>query len=218
MKVFRDAAFIGDLDDVESFVQAVRANPPPGLSAEPNNGLVKKSIVLRAETGLDKFTPFRVVLAWTSGSCKVTNIVPAAETVHRIEMDEYNAILGAVVPLLEEYAVKVGLSIEELPGETDLSRWLTEDAIAKLHGYSSLANRSIPHPLDQDRWREFICQVFRDGSDLSPNILERYMNEELGWTSDQASEHAIDFEQGLALLKHFTEGSRQFPRSSPHRN
>lgn len=218
MKVFRDATFIGDRAEIESFVHAVRTNPPPGMSADRSNGLVEESLVLRAETGLGKFTPFRVVLGWSHGGCKVTNIVPAAQTVRRIEMHEYNAILGAVVPLLEPYAAEAGLSIEELPGETDLSSWLTDDAIAKLRGYSVLANRSIPHPLDRERWREFICQVFRDRSNLSTEILKRYMSEELGWTNDQAYEHAVDFQQGMALLKHYSEGSRQFPRSTPHCN
>jgi hypothetical protein len=126
--------------------------------------------------------------------------------------------LAAIVPQLTAVASATGVAIEELSSDVDLTRWITQEAVDRLLSYSGSANRSIPHPLDTERWREFVCQVYRDGRKLSPDVLRRYMDEELHWDEEQAYKHACDFESGLALLQHFDQGTQRYPRPRPSRN
>ncbi len=139
-------------------------------------------------------------------SYKVVNIVPDRR--ERLSYKEYNEILmkcnnECIKPCADMYNILCEIS----GGEVELEDYMTKDAAKKLRVFSSLANKGTgsSHPSDQERWNDFICQVFTDKSENVQGILERWLIEEEKWHYEIASDLTIEFESGISLLEYYEE-------------
>ncbi len=134
----------------------------------------------------------------------VSNIVPRKTT--KLNYDQYNEILrefceNFVKPVVEEMQLSVSLTQDD---ET-LEDWISTDSAAKLKTFSDCANKSTgsAHPLDKDRWYEFIISMVLNDDSLDSWSLKRWFVEEEDWHEEIANELAIEYEQQVGLLRYY---------------
>lgn len=135
---------------------------------------------------------------------RVANIVPLelSELSHRA----YNAILEDFAsqiarPAAQEAGYGVEISSSTLQLESVVSPAVTE----ALRRFSVLANKSTgaSHPMDRDRWFDFILTAHRENVQLDASVLARWLNESEGWPEDGARELAGEYERSRSLLTRY---------------
>lgn len=136
-----------------------------------------------------------------STSTKVVSIVPNERG--SLTIRQYNEVLREFISFATPVARDFGLRINDTSEDADITRWISADAAEALLGFSNAANKSTgsAHPLDFDRWVRFIIRVHREKSGLAPDLLGRFLMEELGWREDKAYDLVLQYEFGLGLLK-----------------
>jgi hypothetical protein len=159
----------------------------------------------------DKREPAFLALAWDVSPTShdknllyVANIVPREK--QSLSVDEYNYILKEfydkfVKPIIKELKIQAALS----PDQQTLEDWISDESANRLRRFSSLANKSTgsAHHYDRERWFAFIVSVFRNNEQLDTWRLRRVLIEEEGWAPDIAAELAIEYEQGIELLRYY---------------
>ena len=92
-----------------------------------------------------------------------------------------------------------------------MKRHLSADTYKKLQAFVSNANKQGPlHPLDQDRWRDFLIAAHNEQANLAAEELEAWFNEQ-GFPEDVATELVIEYEQARNLLKQYDKGGPLYP-------
>lgn len=132
---------------------------------------------------------------------KVTNIVPQA--VSELSKQQYNAILvefykSTVVTVADELKLQHQLTPDTRP----ITFWITDAAAEKLRRFSQCANKSSgsAHPLDRNRWFDFLTQVVADRSDLDTDTLARWLVLIEHWPEESARDLVLEYEFGRDLL------------------
>jgi hypothetical protein len=130
---------------------------------------------------------------------EVTNIVPVR--IPKLSYAQYNLIISNfasrnILPRQES----LRLNIEVTPDRLPITHWLTEEAASLLTSFSNSANRSIPHPLDTQRWRAFLIRAHLDRTTLDTETLFRWLTEEEQWPEEAAERLSFQFEFALELL------------------
>lgn len=133
----------------------------------------------------------------------VPNVVPleAREFTHA----QYNAVLGDFADLVvRPVAARAGFRVELTDGRQQLSDWISPEAARKLRVFSAAANKSSgsSHPMDRERWFDFILAVHRSGSQLDTDRLARWLNEVDRWDEDSAYKLAGEFERYISILEY----------------
>jgi hypothetical protein len=137
----------------------------------------------------------------------IVNIVPTVSG--ELTFDEYNNILDAFYidcvsrPLTgKSVAVKISVGIYDIEA---LAGKNTFDALNK---WENLCNHSTgnSHPNDFEHWADFVSIAFNEKSELTPDLLSRWLVEERNWKDeDLVSELMVDYEYGLALLERYAQ-------------
>lgn len=133
----------------------------------------------------------------------VPNVVPleAREFTHA----QYNAVLGDFADqVVRPVAARVGFRVEITDGRQQLSDWISPEAARMLRVFSAAANKSTgsSHPMDRQRWFDFILAVHRSGSQLDTDRLARWLNEVDRWDEDSAYKLAGEFERYISILEY----------------
>lgn len=145
-------------------------------------------------------------MAWYSGQVSISNIVP--ENFGQLSMAEYNALLMDFYQArFAQAAAQLRLQPELTESRRELSDWISVAAVRQLAAFSNLANKGTgaSHPNDRQRWLDFIIRVHDEGNRLPPEILAKWLIDELHWPESTASELAADFSGSLELLKRYDE-------------
>lgn len=145
-----------------------------------------------------------LVLVSASDGMEVANIVP--REISELGYRAYNATL-------EDFAERVARPAARIAGyRVDLSRSTLQldDEVPlnvgeALRRFSALANKSTgaSHPLDRDRWFDFIILAHRSGARLDASTLARWLSESEGWPEDEARDLAGEYERARELLARF---------------
>lgn len=133
----------------------------------------------------------------------VPNIVPIESG--SLTHSEYNAILDDfITTIAEPVAGQFGFVVDASTAQQGLDDWLSADVAQMLRRFSHLANKSTgaSHPMDRDRWFEFVVGVHRSGADFSADKLTRWLYEVERWDENSAHDLAGEYERYLELL-HF---------------
>jgi hypothetical protein len=149
-----------------------------------------------------------VVTLWMfedgKGGYKVSNVVPIQQG--QLGVAGYNAALvdfasTVVSPIIKSSGIELVLTSADqtIEGWTDLA---TASALKR---FSSLANKSTgrSHPLDDERWLDFIISAHHGGRPLDTEQLSRWLIEVERWSDDIAHDLASDYSMGIALLDRF---------------
>ena len=209
MKQFRDLEIVGVPHDLAAFVETVAAGLPEGwrrdLEEEAREDL---PVLLSAQFCFARDIEPDVRLALVSlpetpGRLYVPNIVPQKVTA-QISMDEYNAALGEFEEIIRsnlpsDDSLKINMTSEE----ADIADWLSLEAVSALKTFSQNANKTVVHPLDSERWRQFLIRAHREDAPLKAGFLERWLHEELRWPEDKAFDLCRQYLQARELLKDY---------------
>ena len=135
-----------------------------------------------------------------SDKLSVTNIVP--EEVGELTYDEYNSILNDFyTSFVVAAAESTGVISKMSNPEITINNWLNNETVARLEKFSRAANKHTgsSHPLDEERWFDFIVSSYKSKSGLPIDILGRWLVED-GWNEEKASDLMIEYERAIALL------------------
>jgi hypothetical protein len=132
----------------------------------------------------------------------VTNIVPLEKS--ELSISDYNRLLNHFVnSCLLSTEIKYSLSKENI----DLSDILSEDSSQKFYAFSRAANKSTghAHPLDEERWLEFIYSMVKHQEGIDPDELTYFLRED-GWPKHTAFNLALDMEYGYRAIEFALRG------------
>jgi hypothetical protein len=132
----------------------------------------------------------------------VTNVMPADADAGRHSRAQYNEILvDFYLRFLHPAAAEAGLPIELSPDERSFEREYGREAARLLTRFSVLANKSITHPSDQRRWKDFLIHLHhhRPNRDYGFGLLAKWLMDD-GWSVDKTSELVSEAESALELL------------------
>jgi len=136
----------------------------------------------------------------------VANIIP--RELGELSIDQYNIILSSFYEMiLRPVCEKNSVNVELTSDTQSMADWISSDACQKIKIFSSAANKSTgsAHPCDEKRWFAFIVAIVENGDELDPSRLERWLIEDEGWQDRIASNLAIEYEQGVSLLKYYKQ-------------
>ncbi|RDD92965.1 hypothetical protein DTW89_10785 [Acidovorax sp. BoFeN1] len=135
---------------------------------------------------------------------KVANIVPLelSELSHRA----YNAILEDFASqIARPAAMDAGCSVVMSSSTLQLENVVPPAVAEALRRFSVLANKSTgaSHPMDRDRWFDFILLAHRENAQLDASVLARWLSESEGWLEDCARDLAGEYERSRSLLTRY---------------
>jgi hypothetical protein len=140
----------------------------------------------------------------SEGLIYVSNIVP--NETQRLTYDQYNSILREFFDrFAKPSADAIGIRIDLSSSEQTLEDWLSPELAGLLKSFSRAANKSTgsSHPMDQQRWFDFLIAIHRAHAHLDTGLLERWLVEEENWPGEAAFDLICEFEFAEGLLKRF---------------
>lgn len=104
--------------------------------------------------------------------------------------------------MLEPIVRGTGLHLDILSERFDISDYVSEPVHKLLRAFSDIASKdgAALHPLDRDRWIEFIIAAHRERADWVASQMEKWLVSE-GWSHDAAERLAAEYEFACALLE-----------------
>ena len=210
LEVFKELAIQGDPSQLTTFIDDLSSHLSAGWSRdrereahinELDASLGGNNYVFQW-AGEREIPPATLFLSQRHAQLEVTNIVP--QEFGQLSRAQYNIILDDFAERnARPAALRLGLAVKVTADRLPITHWLSQEAADRLKIFSHLANRSMLHPLDSERWRAFLIQAHREHSDLSPEILHRWLTEIEHWPDERAGELAIEFEFASNLLEDY---------------
>lgn len=137
-------------------------------------------------------------------SLRISNIVP--EKKDRLSYAEYNELVQHFNEhVIQPTAGEISFEVEITKSDVTIDDLVPQPVAEKLKVFSAVANKSTgaAHPLDRRRWMDFLVAAHRNGVDLSPSMLRRWLCEVEGWWEDIASELTSNYEDSRELLNYY---------------
>jgi hypothetical protein len=216
MQVFRDLLILGGAEQLAATVAEVERSLAGAWTRDRAEEEQMQSLATRSqptycfscatEGGRPAATVFLTEKA--PGVLYASNIVPQSK--HQLSHGEYNGILEEFCDrFVRPAAGRVGARVDLTATEVALEHWLPPAAAEKLRTFSAAANKSTgsAHPLDRERWNDFVIAAHEGRSRLDSSTLRRWLIEIEGWASEVADQLAIEYEFGRELLA-FAESRR----------
>lgn len=135
---------------------------------------------------------------------KVLNIVPWGKSTDQLTKTEYNTILDTfaneIISPLFPNKYKIVISPDEV-----VMKDLIPESFNSLNAFVNCPGKQSPfsHPLDRERWFEFICTLTLTGEYLSSGDLELYLLEDEGWDANLVEDVIGRFEDATDLLNYY---------------
>jgi hypothetical protein len=210
LDIFQDLYLRGPASAAAALHQALkdRATPPWRYAMEKEEQLRElgeKGDALAFERAVTPgFEAAGLVLIADGDDLKVANIVPLelSELTHRA----YNAILADFASeVARPAAMDAGYSVVMSNSTLQLENMVSPAVAEALRRFSVLANKSTgaSHPLDRDRWFDFILLAHRENAQLDASVLARWLSESEGWFEDCARDLAGEYERSRSLLTRY---------------
>lgn len=134
----------------------------------------------------------------------VSNIIP--HQVQELSLDQYNHILNDFhARFAKPAADSVGVPVELTSPEQSIEDWLSPELAKLLKAFSLGANKSTgsSHPMDRERWYDFLIALHRAGENPNVGLLRRWLVEEEKWPGDVAFDLVCEYEFAQDLLGRF---------------
>ncbi|MFZ2315512.1 MAG: hypothetical protein WAW86_07635 [Gammaproteobacteria bacterium] len=142
----------------------------------------------------------------STGGLKVNNITPAISG--RLSYSEYNAILNEfhkeyILPICNKKNFETRLSKANIT----IDDWAEPATVKALKLFSVCANKGTGrgHPLDDERWMDFVLTAHEVNDSLHSEDLRRWLVEEEKWFDEIAWKLCEDYEYGRQLLKKYEQ-------------
>lgn len=156
------------------------------------------------------------------GEIMVGNIVPQKK--NSLTVDEYNALLLRFYEdIIRPYKEQGTEIIIEPPTDDifDPRTIISEEALRKLKAFCDGANKTTgsSHPMDRERWFDFICQTVDDDRVFEYSALANFLKDEAywgtkqegfigamgdyAWSEDKAYELADEYSAAVEVLQYY---------------
>ena len=211
MKQFKDLDITGPEEQLLAFIGDVSANLPPHWRRDQEAEARLERVALEGKNAGFVFAcetndgdpPSSVFLTRESGRLYVPNITPLEAG--WLSIAQYNRILDEFADILRNHRpADSALEINVTSDDAAITDWVSPHAAELLDRFSTGANKSTgsSHPSDFQRWANFLIEVHKEGSSrrLSGEFLAKWLEEELGWSSERANELATKYEFARNLL------------------
>lgn len=208
MQVFRELYIRGEPDQLAATVDGITASLSGGWSRDPDleqrlqhQISAQRAYCFQCEKQGRRRAATLFLTEKDPTTYSVVNIVPDEDP--RLSYFDYNCILEEFFRLfVEPAAARTGASAELTDADADLERWMTPQTADKLRAFCQVANKrtGARHPVDRERWFDFIVAAHREGSELTSSTLARWLQEVGGWDADRSDELAIEYERARKLL------------------
>ncbi|MBI4902813.1 MAG: hypothetical protein HY820_04210 [Acidobacteria bacterium] len=205
MKVFQDLTVRGGRTALEAFLIAMEERLDGGWRRDLVREAETRSSMLRmrcyrCDAGANRGAISLWLSTHSDGHLYVSNIL--AEDRQPLSYDQYNAILQDFYARFALPAATSSGAVVEL-GKPDyqIDDFLSPAAASALREFSALANRSLLHPFDRRRWNEFLILAHREETNISSDMLMRWLVEEEHWPDYRASNIVTEFENARGLLE-----------------
>jgi hypothetical protein len=102
-------------------------------------------------------------------------------------------------------ADSIGVPLELSSPEQSIGDWLSPESANRMKAFSHLANKSTgsTHPMDRERWFDFLLALHRSGENPNVGLLRRWLVEEEQWFDETAFELVCEYEFARGLLGRF---------------
>jgi hypothetical protein len=206
MKQFQNLTIHSDLSEEET-ISRIAAKLPKSWTRDQK---LEVDLMVNVDGKLYCFelksTKAGAARLWANGGkhgVTVANIVPLDK--NQLTPDEYNEILRLFV----HDGVDGQFRYDLTKAEITLDDVLGEDSATRFKKFSGAANKSTghSHPLDDQRWLEFIYSTVRNGEKLDFKDLVFFLIDD-GWDQESANELAGDFSYGSRAMKYALEAER----------
>ena len=190
---------------------AILAHLPPEWSHDQKredevkvNGVSAEEVIVLQRSAAGAIPGARVFLWGETNGYRISNIVPIE--VNELGISLYNQVLRDLVEQVARPASKAGgfdmIVSDDLQTIED---WLDPEAARLLRVFSSAANKSTgaSHPMDRNRWFDFIISVHGSGPRFDPEKLARWLIEVELWQEDTAHDLAGEYERSIDLLDRY---------------
>lgn len=150
-------------------------------------------------------TPVWLFLGQRDDVFQMTNVVPT-HGAGSLSLKEVNLVVENFKERLEAALASRGLNwrLHLGPDMVGLEQICNDPEVrTQLLAYSNMANRSIPHPMDDEQWRKFVILAHQKNLAMTSSELKQWLVEDEGWEWDRASELAIAYESERDLLKQY---------------
>ncbi|MFA9397410.1 MAG: hypothetical protein ACERKV_03975 [Clostridiaceae bacterium] len=224
MKTYRELYFKGTEKQLSDFIDQIGSYAVGDWKLKKREGYWKDYLLF-------DYTGMRVNKASvsiyigndiTKGKLRVGNIVPIEK--NELSVDEYNdALLKFYNDVIKPFKQSnKELSISQPTDDIfDPTSVISKAALKKLELFCSLANKSTgsSHPLDKERWFDFICQTVDDGKMFDSSTLAMFLQDEdywgknpdgfigvmgdYAWDEDHAYELASEYENSCDILIYY---------------
>ena len=206
MQIFRELILSGSSDNLSDLISSIdhalrdgwKRNHEPEQPVSEGGGLSRfcfESPAMNNRSGSWLFLAFN----GSHNELRISNVIPGE--MGKLEMSEYNAIVVEfftrfVEPQLTVYGerIKCVLGSENV----GLQHWMSETTATRLKQFCDLANRSMLHHYDTQRWLQFLIAIHNEGVKFSE--LRRWLIEEEHWTEDNAIILQGEFDFAMQLL------------------
>lgn len=150
-----------------------------------------------------------IFIGMSEGERKVTNILPLNK--NSLTIEEYNKILNIFYDhFIEPLKSKYSNLIFDLTNESKtLEDYMFPESAKLLNMFFAGANKSTGslHPMDRNRWYDFIISVATKNENFPDDILNRWLIEVEGYSENVASDLVSEFNFGVYLLRRFRKMS-----------
>lgn len=201
MKIHKELQLRGSERDIDAVARLAQAQLPQTWErVERADGGLADDYIIFHFGGSPQVPAATLFLHNMGGAARVVNIIP--DSADALTIDQYNRILEDFANVVRPIAVARGINVTESSDEVDTSHWLSERGAQLLNAFSRGANKSTgsSHPLDFQRWADFILEVFTSGQRIPVDLLARYLVEIQTWPDDQARELVLQYEFSLGIL------------------
>lgn len=209
MKNFRDLKFIGSLREQHKLLELIEQNLCDGWARDKDKESnlkdnTKSEYRIFICSKMDALPKTSIFLTSDDNSYfYVCNIF--IEEKSELSIEEYNIILEEffekfVRPCINDLDIRAILTEASKTIDNSMSSELAD----KLKRFSGAANKSSAgtHPLDQERFLDFIIQAHLESSLLDESTLDELLKDE-NWLSKDALELSIKYNFGRKILKRF---------------
>jgi hypothetical protein len=146
-------------------------------------------------------------LAWRgSDTLYIANIIP--QRLDQLSFDQYNVVAEEFYDhFAKPAAERLGLEHVISSAEKNIEDWVSTSTASKLMTFSRAANKQTgsSHPLDQQRWMDFLVAAHTEATTLDSTTLARWLVENEGWPEDVAYDLSVEYEFGRSLLEFYDE-------------
>jgi hypothetical protein len=206
MKVYRDLVFRGSRPTLDRFVADIEQRLTDGWTRYHTREREVRRAALGAMycfscTAAGQRPASELWIATRpDGALYVSNVL--ASEYSSLTYDQYNAIIQEFHDCFALWAAHAeGVEVELGKADLQIQDFLSESTAKLLRNFSGHANRSTLHPLDRERWNQFLTAAHRDAAPLNASMLQRWLIEDEKWPEDEAINLAVEYEYARDLLK-----------------